>query len=66
MNCSQSAPQILKLGMYKTVNLWYALKACRDKLTSIELEMYTQYVDELRAKRAANLEARNVQNCMKL
>ena len=28
--------------------------------------MYKQYMDELRAKRAANFEARNVQNCVKL
>ena len=28
--------------------------------------MYTQYMDEFRAKRAANFEARNVQNCVKL
>ena len=28
------------------VNLWYALKTCH-KLTSIELEMYTQYVDDM-------------------
>ena len=36
-------------------------QACR--LTSIELEIYSQYVDELRA---ANFEARNVQNFVKL
>ena len=28
-------------------------------------EMYQQYMDELRAKRAAHFEARNVQNCVK-
>ena len=32
----------------------------------IELEMYKQYIDELRAKRASNFEVRNVQNCVKL
>ena len=53
MNCARSAPQILKLGMYKTVKSLYARLACR-KLSSIELEMYKQYMDELRAKRAAN------------
>ena len=31
------------------------------KLSNIELEMYKQYMGELRAKRAANFEARNVQ-----
>ena len=36
-------------------------KVCR-KLPSIELEMYKQYVDELRVKRAVIFEARNVQN----
>ena len=30
------------------MKLWYARKACR-KLTIIELEIYAQYVDELRA-----------------
>ena len=32
---------------------------------SIELEMFQQYMDELRVKRAANFEARNVHNCVK-
>ena len=36
------------------------------KFSSIELEMYKQYVDKLRAKRAPNFEIRNVQNLMKL
>ena len=34
------------------------------KLSSIELEMYKQYMDELHAN--APFEARNVQNCVKL
>ena len=33
--------------------------------SSIELEMSKQYIDELRAKRASHVEARNVQNYMK-
>ena len=41
-----------KLEIYKTV---WNYDACY-KLISIELEMYQQYMDELRAKRAANFE----------
>ena len=33
---------------------------------SIELEVYKQYIAELRAKLVANFEAKNVQNCVKL
>ena len=43
--------QSLKLRMYKTV--WnYDMP--------VEFEMYKQYMDELRAKRASNFEARNL------
>ena len=42
-------------------------KMLKTKVTvSIEPEMYKQYIAELRAKRAANFEARNVQNFVKL
>ena len=55
---------ILKLGMYKTV--WYydmhTFRATHTQYWAINV----QTVDELRAKRAAHFEARNVQNCMKL
>ena len=46
------------------IKLWYARKRCY-KLSSIELEIYQQYMDELRTKRAANFEARNIQICVK-
>ena len=47
------------------IEIMICTQACY-KLTSSELEMYQQYIDELRAKRGANFEDRNVQKCMKL
>ena len=64
MNCARSLPEIVKLGMYKTV--WNNYMHASHKLSNIEIEMYDQHIDELRAKRAANFEARNIQNCMNL
>ena len=51
--------------MYKTVNYDIGLHVKRAaNLSSIELEMYKPYMDELRAKRA--IWTRNVQHCVKL
>ena len=65
MNCARSAPRILKLGMFKTVKYLICMQSVL-QIKQYELEMYKQYMDEFRAKRAANFESRNVQNCMKL
>ena len=55
----------LHFSVFYLLKLWYAREACR-KLSSIALEIYKQYVNELPANRAANFEGRNVKNCVKL